>query len=59
MSCRSDAGFTFPQNSFVDGCQQAAGSSSSQARKERLAKRREEQEAEAKRKLRKRWLPWS
>ncbi|KAK4547870.1 hypothetical protein LTR36_010589 [Oleoguttula mirabilis] len=52
----ADTAYTRPLNSFVDGCTAQTGTSSSKARKERLAKR----DAEKARRMRKRsWMPWS
>jgi beta-glucan synthesis-associated protein KRE6 len=57
---RDQIGLEFPKNSFVDGCQAATGSSGSKMRRDRIEKRRAEEEEAERRKNRKRsWIPWS
>ncbi|KAK0977935.1 beta-glucan synthesis-associated protein [Friedmanniomyces endolithicus] len=50
----ASTGFSWPKNSFVDGCTAQTGSSSSKARKERLAKKRD---LEAQAKAKRSWMP--
>ncbi|KAK0366319.1 beta-glucan synthesis-associated protein [Friedmanniomyces endolithicus] len=50
----ASTGFSWPKNSFVDGCTAQTGSSSSKARKERLAKKRD---LEAQTKAKRSWMP--
>lgn len=52
LFCRSGAGYTKPQNSFVDSC---SDSTSSKVRKERSAAKKNKNKRKAKRS----WMPWS
>ncbi|KAK5132055.1 hypothetical protein LTR08_000392 [Meristemomyces frigidus] len=50
----SDAGYTFTQNSFVDGCEAQTGSSGSKMRRDRIAER----DLARRRKTKRSWTPW-
>ncbi|WPH04178.1 Hypothetical protein R9X50_00706600 [Acrodontium crateriforme] len=51
----ADAGYTFPKNSLMHGCKAEAGKSAALERKERIMKRK----AEAAKKAKRSWIPWS
>lgn len=53
---REDVGFTWPKNSFVDGCQAASSAENNRLAKREILNKREAKKAQ---KAKRSWLPFS